>query len=48
MIAKDLRLQKRAVYIVTFIPEAKLSGKVCCEQFMRGKHNGHYSGVFFI
>lgn len=45
MIAKDLRLQKRAVYIVTFIPEAKLSGKVCCEQFMRGKHNGHYSGV---
>ena len=45
MIAKDLRLQKRAVYIVTFIPEAKSSGKVRCEQFMRGKHNGHYSGV---
>ena len=45
MIAKDLRRQKRAVYIVTFIPEAKSSGKVRCEQFMRGKHNGHYSGV---
>ena len=45
MIAKDLRRQKRAVYIVTFIPDAKSSGKVRCEQFMRGKRNGHYSGV---
>ena len=45
MIAKDLRRQKRAVYIVTFIPDVKSSGMVRCEQLMRGNHNGHYSGV---
>ena len=45
MVMKDLRRQKRAVYIVTFIPDSKSTGKVRCERFMRRADNGHYSGV---
>lgn len=45
MVVKDMKTQKKAYYITTFIPDAGSTGEVGCENFVRGKNHNNYSGL---